>query len=162
MKNEYYAENITMDKDGRVIIFEIGGVTCGNFYIQSGTDASSRGKRENYFSEVIPQLLINHKQHGFVGGDLNSIVDNGTKTSDTARANCHVTSRRDCHGREATTGTSFRISLVAMENIPIRTERVSKGNGSMMSHAMGIGPSSIPIDPSSTDLLHFNTPKRSR
>ena len=74
VKNEFQAENITMDKEGRVIIFEIGGVTCGNFYIQSGTDAMSRGKRENYFSEVIPQLLINHRQHGFVGGDFSSIV----------------------------------------------------------------------------------------
>ena len=70
VKNEFNAENITMDKEGRVIIFEIGGVTCGNFYMPSGTDAMSRGRRENYFSEVIPQLLIKHKQHGFVGGDL--------------------------------------------------------------------------------------------
>ena len=53
VKNEYNVENITMDKEGRVIIFEIGGITCGNFYIQSGTDALSRGKREQYFAEVI-------------------------------------------------------------------------------------------------------------
>ena len=75
IKNELEAENIAMDKEGRVIIFEVGGITCGNLYIHSGTDSVSRNKRENYFSEVVPQLLINHKQHGFIGGDLNSIIE---------------------------------------------------------------------------------------
>ena len=75
VKNEFEPENIAMDREGRVIIFEVGGITCGNFYIDSGTDAMSRGKRENYFSEIVPQVMVNHKQHGFVGGDLNCIVD---------------------------------------------------------------------------------------
>ena len=74
VKNEFQIENVTMDKEGRIIVFEIDGITCGNFYIQSGTDGLSRAKRENYFSEIIPQLLINRKQHGFVGGDFNSII----------------------------------------------------------------------------------------
>ena len=74
VRNEYQVENINMDKEGRIIIFEMGGMTCGNVYIQSGTDALARGKRENCFSEVIPQLLINHRQQGYVGGDFNSII----------------------------------------------------------------------------------------
>ena len=80
VKTEFDVENLAMDKEGRVIIFEVGGVTCGNLYIHSGTDAASRSKRENYFSEVVPQLLINHKQHGFIGGDLNSIIDKNDAT----------------------------------------------------------------------------------
>ena len=67
IKNEFQAEDIAMDKDGRAIIFEIGGITFGNLYVQSGTDDISRGKRENCFTEVLPPLLINHKQHGLVG-----------------------------------------------------------------------------------------------
>ena len=80
IKNEFEVENVAMDKEGRVIIFEVGGVTCGNLYIHSGTDSVARGKRENYFSEVVPQLLINHRQHGFVGGDLNSITEKADAT----------------------------------------------------------------------------------
>ena len=75
MKNELEVKNVAMDKEGRVIIFEVGDVTCGNIYIHSGTDSTSRGKRENYFSEVVPQLLINHKEHGYIGGDLNCIIE---------------------------------------------------------------------------------------
>ena len=52
----------------------MGGITCGNFYIHSGTDSISRGKRENKFAEVVTQLMINHKQNGYIGGDLKSIT----------------------------------------------------------------------------------------
>ena len=58
VKNEFDVKNIAMDKEGRIIIFEVGDITFGNMYIYSGTDSISRGKRKNYFSEVIPQLLI--------------------------------------------------------------------------------------------------------
>ena len=30
VRNEYQVENINMDKEGRIIIFETGGMTCGN------------------------------------------------------------------------------------------------------------------------------------
>jgi hypothetical protein len=39
----------------------MGGFTCGNFYLHSGKDSTSRAGRERYCSEVIPQLLIHHK-----------------------------------------------------------------------------------------------------
>ena len=73
VKNDFEIKNINMDKEGRVIIFEVGGITFGNLYLPSGTDGLSRGKREQYLSEVVPQLLINHKQLGIIGGDLNCI-----------------------------------------------------------------------------------------
>ena len=74
VKNEFEVENIVMDKEGRIIIFDVGDLTFGNMYIHSGTDSFSRGRRENYFSETVPQLLINHKDSGFIGGYLNCII----------------------------------------------------------------------------------------
>ena len=75
VKNEFDVKNIAMDKEGRIIIFEVGDITFGNMYIYSGTDSTSRGKRENYFSEVIPQLLINQREFGIIGGDFNCITE---------------------------------------------------------------------------------------
>ena len=60
--------------DGRVIIFDIGYMTLGNLYLPSGTDAASRSNRENYFSEIIPQLLVDRQDMGIVGGDMNCIM----------------------------------------------------------------------------------------
>jgi exonuclease III len=73
IKNDFEVKNVAMDSEGRVIIFEVGGVTCGNMYLHSGTDGMSRGRRENYLAEVVPKLLINHKHLGYIGGDLNCI-----------------------------------------------------------------------------------------
>ena len=73
VKNDFEVKNIGMDTEGRVIIFEVGGITCGNLYLPSGSDGQSRAKREHYLSEVVPQLLINHKQIGAIGGDFNCI-----------------------------------------------------------------------------------------
>ena len=64
-----------MDTSGRAIVFNIGEITLGNFYGHSGTDARSRSSRENLFSEVVPQLLINRKQVGCIGGDWNCKVE---------------------------------------------------------------------------------------
>ena len=47
VKNEFEVKNVAMDKEGRIIIFEVGSLTFGNMYIHSGTDAISRGKRES-------------------------------------------------------------------------------------------------------------------
>ena len=81
VKNEFEVKNVAMDKEGRIIIFEVGNLTFGNMYIPSGTDSISRGKRENCFSETIPQLLINHKDHGIIGGDLNCIIEKEDATN---------------------------------------------------------------------------------
>ena len=62
------------DTSGRAIIFDIGGVTFGNFYAHSGTDARSRSSRENFCAEVVPQLITNTRQAGCIGGDWNCIT----------------------------------------------------------------------------------------
>ena len=74
VKNEYSIENITVDTNGRVLIFDIENITFGNFYLPSGTDNISRSSRENYCAETIPQLLVNSKDSGCYGGDFNCIV----------------------------------------------------------------------------------------
>ena len=74
IKSELSYENVKYDKAGRAIVFDLGGITLGNFYGHSGTDARSRSNRENFFSEVLPQLLTNTKPAGCIGGDWNSIT----------------------------------------------------------------------------------------
>ena len=75
VKNDFVVENLKMDTEGRAIIFSIDKLTLGNIYLQSGTDAISRGKRETYCSEIIPQLLLNCQESGCLGGDWNNITD---------------------------------------------------------------------------------------
>ena len=74
VKNEFKVENIKTDISGRGIVFDIGSFTFGNFYLPSGTDGQTRGQRENFVSETIPQLLMNRKDSGEFGGDLNCII----------------------------------------------------------------------------------------
>ena len=68
-------ENIILHESGRLILFDIGGVTFGNVYLPSGTDGSSRSSREKFCGETIPTLLINCKTSGIVGGDWNCIIN---------------------------------------------------------------------------------------
>ena len=84
IKNCFTAENIKMDTGGRAIFFDIENLTFGNVYLQSGTDGNSRGSREQYCSETIPQLLVNCKENGCWGGDLNCITDLKDCTSNPA------------------------------------------------------------------------------
>ena len=76
VKSDLIPENILMDTKGRAIVFNIDNLTLSNLYLPSGTDASSRAQRENYFSETIPQLLLNRLDAGLVGGDMNCITHN--------------------------------------------------------------------------------------
>ena len=75
VKNFLDVENIKMDTQGRAIFFDISNVTFGNIYLQSGTDGNSRGQREQYCSEVLPQLLVNSQDSGSLGGDFNCILN---------------------------------------------------------------------------------------
>ena len=75
VKSELCAENIRVDSQGRVIVFDIGQITLANMYLHSGTDSKSRTARENYSCEIIPALLNNCKAAGVAGGDLNCIID---------------------------------------------------------------------------------------
>ena len=75
VKSELNAENIRLDSEGRVIVFDIGDLTLANLYLHSGTDSKSRSDRENYCCEVVPGMLTNCKDVGIVGGDLNCIIE---------------------------------------------------------------------------------------
>ena len=76
-------DNIRCDTNGRAIFFDIAETTFGNVYLPCGNDKVMRGLRENYCAEEIPQLLINCKSMGCVGGDWNSIIsqEDATKNS---------------------------------------------------------------------------------
>ena len=74
IRNVFTPENIKLDTMGRAIFFDIERVTLGNVYLPSGTDGVSRGLRESYCSETIPQLLVNKKENGCWGGDFNCIL----------------------------------------------------------------------------------------
>ena len=50
-------------------------MTFGNIYLHSGTDARSRANRENYCCEVLPNMLVNSRDTGCMGGDFNCIVN---------------------------------------------------------------------------------------
>ena len=71
VKSDYNVENVKTDTMGRAIFYEINKMTFGNIYLQSGTDGISRGLRENFISETLPQLLVNCRDSGEIGGDLN-------------------------------------------------------------------------------------------
>ena len=74
IRSECNPENIKMDTNGRGIFFDISGMTFGNIYFPSGTDALSRSGRETFCSETLPRLLVNCKEVGIFGGDFNCIT----------------------------------------------------------------------------------------
>ena len=74
IRSNFNPENIKMDTNGRSIFFDISGLTFGNIYFHSGTDAISRSSREKLCSEVIPDLLVDCKENGCWGGDFNCIT----------------------------------------------------------------------------------------
>ena len=75
IKSELNFENVQTDTEGRAIIFDIGDMTFGNFYLQSGTDAQSKASREKFCCQVLPNMLVNSRDNGCVGGDFNCIVN---------------------------------------------------------------------------------------
>ena len=74
VSNNFQPENAKLDTQGRVLVFDIGNVTFSNVYLPSGNDPIMRNMRETYLSEILPQLLINSKVEGLVGGDWNCII----------------------------------------------------------------------------------------
>ena len=67
-------ENIILHESGRIILFNISGITFGNIYLPSGTDGQSRSSRESLCGDTLPTLLINSMTTGVIGGDWNNIV----------------------------------------------------------------------------------------
>ena len=54
---------------------KLKGLLFANVYLPSGTDGESRNKRQNYCAEIIPQMLVNRKESGCLGGDFNCITN---------------------------------------------------------------------------------------
>ena len=75
VKCEYIVENMRCDSEGRVLIFDVGEMTFSNLYFHSGTDAIARAGRERICSAILPNLLMNCKENGCAGGDLNCIIE---------------------------------------------------------------------------------------
>ena len=71
-------ENLKTDANGRIIAFSIENMT-------SGSDPAMKNARENYSAEIIPQILINCKEFGCVGGDWNNITENIDATKNQAQ-----------------------------------------------------------------------------
>ena len=74
IRSDLDVSNIHTDDEGRILIFNAAGCTWGNLYLPSGSDGATRAKRESYFSETIPDLMVRRLAQGAVGGDLNSII----------------------------------------------------------------------------------------
>ena len=81
VKNDLEYQNILCDTNGRIIVFDISGVTFGNIYFPSGTDAVSRSFREKLSAETIPQMMANRQISGCIGGDFNAIIDKKDATT---------------------------------------------------------------------------------
>ena len=86
VKNDLEYQNILCDTNGRIIVFDISGVTFGNIYSPSETDAVSRSFREKLSAETIPQMMANRQVSGCIGGDFNSIVDKKDATTNPLQA----------------------------------------------------------------------------
>ena len=81
VKNDLEYQNILCDTNGRIIVFDISGVTFGNIHFPSGTDAVSRIFREKVSAETIPQMMANQQILGCIGGDFNAIIDKKDATT---------------------------------------------------------------------------------
>ena len=90
MKTDFEIMNHKCDTEGRALVFSIGELSFGNVYLKSGTDNISRNQRENYCSEVIPQLLLDSKETGVISGDWNCITEarDCTKHPDAKKSPC--------------------------------------------------------------------------
>ena len=85
VSNNLQPANIKFDIGGRAITFDIGDMTFANVYLPSGNDPAMRSSRENYAAETIPQLLLNCKDSGCIGGDWNSIINARDATKNPAQ-----------------------------------------------------------------------------
>ena len=74
VRSDIEVSNIHTDNEGRIIVLDAAECTWANLYLPSGSDGRSKTKRENYFAEIIPQLLARKLKQGAAGGDFNSIV----------------------------------------------------------------------------------------
>ena len=73
--NSLQPTNIKVDTQGRVLVFNVENLTFANVYLPCGNEPGMRNLREEYISLIIPQLLINKKDSGWIGGDWNCITE---------------------------------------------------------------------------------------
>ena len=73
--NSLQPTNIKADTQGRVLVFNVGDTTFANVYLPCGNEPGMRNLREDYISLIIPQLLVNKKDFGCIGGDWNCITE---------------------------------------------------------------------------------------
>ena len=85
VSNNFQVENIKNHTNGRAIVFDIDNITFGNVYLPSGNEQTMRNSRENYSAEILPQLLINYKDGGCIGGDWNCIIKDVDATRNEAQ-----------------------------------------------------------------------------
>ena len=83
--NSLQPTNIKVDTLGRVLVFNVENVTFANVYLPCGNEPGMRNLREDYISLIIPQLLINKKDLGCIGGDWNCIADKIDATKNQAQ-----------------------------------------------------------------------------
>ena len=74
VKSDFSVDNIKKDTLGLAIVYDINNVSFDNLYLHSGTDGLTRNNREDFISEIIPQLLVNVKDAGEIGSDLNCVT----------------------------------------------------------------------------------------
>ena len=74
INSEFCPENLRNDTEERVQIYDVGNMTIVNTYFHSGTDGVSRAAREKLCSEILPNLLINSKDIGYIRGDFNLYI----------------------------------------------------------------------------------------
>ena len=48
ISNHFTPENIKVDTNGRILVFDIENITFSNIYLPSGNDPIARSSRENY------------------------------------------------------------------------------------------------------------------
>ena len=74
VRSDLEVTNIHTDDDGRVIVFDAAGCTWAKMYIPCASGRIARENREEYFGNIIPQLMIRWLGQGAAGGDFNSII----------------------------------------------------------------------------------------
>ena len=84
VRSDLSFQNVRCDTSGRGIVFDIGTVSFGNFYLQSGTDSYSRANRESFCAITIPNLITNSQPSGCLGGDFNMIINKQDATAHPA------------------------------------------------------------------------------
>ena len=85
VSSDLQTSNIKFDSEGRMITFDVENATFANVYLPSGNNQEMKNSRENYAAKIIPELLINSKDVGVIGGDWNCIVCEKDATKNAAQ-----------------------------------------------------------------------------